>query len=139
VNTVDLAGFTVEAFESGEIDPGAFDHEAHVYVAWLYLEQFPLPEALEKFNAALRRLTVRLGVPGKYHATVTWFFLLLIAERRSADPGADWFRFRRLNADLFEDGGLLEHYYHRQTLASDRARRSFVLPDRLMARGERAA
>jgi hypothetical protein len=127
-----LTGFSVDAFERGEIDPQAFDHEAHVYVAWLYLERFALPAGLEKFDAALRRLTVQLGVPDKYHATITWFFLLLIGERRSADPGADWQQFRRRNADLIEDAGILERYYSRQTLASDRARRAFVLPDRLM-------
>jgi hypothetical protein len=139
LNAAVLAGFTVEAFERGEIDPEAFDHEAHVYLAWLYLERFPLPEALGKFDVALRRLTVKLGVPGKYHATITWFFLLLIAERRNADPGADWNRFRRRNADLVEDGGLLGRYYSRRTLASDRARQSFVLPDRVLDNRERAA
>lgn len=134
-----LHGFTIDAFERGEIDPEAFDHEAHVYMAWLYLERFPLPTGLEKFDVALRRLTEQLGVPGKYHATITWFFLLLIGERRSADPGADWPRFRRRNADLVEDRGLLLRYYSRQTLASDRARQVFVLPDRLLDATERAA
>ena len=130
---------TVEAFERGEIDPDAFDHEAHVHLAWLYLERFPLPEALGKFDTALRRLTLKLGIPGKYHATITWFFLLLIAERRNADPGADWSRFRRRNADLVENGGLLDAYYSHRTLASDRARQAFVLPDRLANNRERAA
>lgn len=139
MNAAALPGFSVEAFERGEIDPDTFDHEAHVYLAWRYLERFPLPAALEKFDAALRRLTAKLGLPGKYHATITWFFLLLIAERRSVDPGADWNRFRQQNADLIEDGGILGRYYSRQTLASDRARQSFVLPDRLMERRERAA
>ena len=131
MNAVLKPAFSVEAFERSEIDPDAFDHQAHVYVAWLYLEQYPLPVALGKFDAALRRLTVKLGIPGKYHATITWFFLLLIGERRAENPGAVWSRFRRRNRDLIEDGGILERYYRRATLASDRARRSFVLPDRL--------
>ena len=139
MNSAVLPTLSVEAFERGEIDPDAFDHEAHVYLAWLYLERFPLPEALGRFDTALRRLTVKLGVPGKYHATITWFFLLLIAERRNAGPGADWRGFRRRNADLVENGGLLEDYYHRGTLASNRARQSFVLPDRLAHNRERAA
>ncbi len=139
MNVAALAEFSVEAFERGEIDPDAFDHEAHVYAAWRYLERFPLPVALERFDAALRQLTARLGVPGKYHATITWFFLLLIAERCDADGGGDWRQFRRHNADLVEDRGILERYYHRQTLASNRARQAFVLPDRLMTRRERVA
>ena len=133
MNAVLKPEFRVDSFERGEIDPEAFDHEAHVHVAWLYLERYPLPVALERFDAALRRLTVKLGIPGKYHATITWFFLLLIGERRAADPGADWSRFRRRNRDLFEDGGLLRRYYRGETLASDCARQSFVLPDRLAA------
>jgi hypothetical protein len=46
VNATALPGFSVEAFERGEIDPEAFDHEAHVYAVWRYLERFPLPAAL---------------------------------------------------------------------------------------------
>jgi hypothetical protein len=124
---------TVDAFENGAIDPETFDHEAHVHVAWLYLERFPLLEAIEKFDAALRHLTASLGIPGKYHATITWFFMLLIAERRDAAPDSDWFRFRRDNEDLVSDGKILQLYYDNETLASDRARQSFVLPDRLAA------
>jgi len=132
VSDTTLPRFDVDAFERGEIDAEAFDHEAHVYLAWRYLAQFPLPTALEKFDAALRRLTVQLGVPDKYHATITWFFLLLIAERRNAEPElqGDWCAFRQCNPDLFERG-LLRRYYRQATLASEGARRSFVLPDRV--------
>jgi len=124
---------TVDAFEKGTIDPDAFDHEAHVYVAWLYLEHFPVPEAIARFDAALRRLTASLGIPGKYHATITWFFMLLIAERRNNGPDSDWIRFRRDNNDLVSDGRILQRYYDSDTLVSDRARRTFVLPNRLAA------
>ena len=133
MNAAAKPAFTVNAFENGAIDPDAFDHEAHVYVAWLYLERFPLLEAIAKFDAALRRLTVSLGIPGKYHATITWFFMMLIAERRDAVPDSDWFRFRRDNDDLVGNGKILQCYYDSETLASDRARQSFVLPDKLAA------
>ena len=45
------------------------------------------------------------------------------------DPQVVW-----RNGDLIDDGGILERYYQRGTLASDRARRHFVLPDRLADR-----
>jgi len=133
MNAAAEPAITVDAFENGAIDPEDFDHEAHVYVAWLYLERLPLLEAIAKFDAALRRLTVNLGIPGKYHATITWFFMMLIAERRNKQPGSNWFRFRRDNDDLISDGRILQRYYDSETLASDRARQSFVLPNRLAA------
>ena len=125
--------FTVEMFEAGAIDADAFDHEAHIYVAWLYLERFSLLEAVDRFSAALRRLTAQFGVPGKYHATITWFYLFLIEERRQQSGGDDWYCFRRKHKDLFVQGetNILKRYYNGATLGSDQARRSFVMPDRL--------
>ena len=92
-----------------------------------------MPEAAARFDAALQRLTEKLGIPAKYHATITWFFMLLIAERRNDGPGSDWYRFRQDNFDLIRDGKVLQRYYTSETLASDRARQSFVMPDRLAA------
>lgn len=93
--------FTVERFEVAALDPALFDHEAHIYVGWLYLRAYPRDEAIARFDAALRRLTEKIGATGKYNAMITWLFLLLIDERRRDDD--DWFAFRKRNADLFDD------------------------------------
>jgi hypothetical protein len=124
--------FTVELFEAGTIDVDAFDHDAHIYVAWLYLERHELLEAIQNFTAALKRLTTQLGIPGKYHETITWFFMVLIEERRKESSACDWYAFRRENDDLFarDEDSILNHYYKHGTLGSERARRSFLLPDR---------
>jgi hypothetical protein len=123
---------TVAALESGNIDAEAFDHEAHVYAAWLFLDAYPAEVASERFAAALKRLTEKLGVPGKYHDTVTRFYMALIAERRAASNDLDWSGFRESNRDLFgRSDNVLSRYYSRERLASDEARRAFVLPDRL--------
>lgn len=125
-----LPPITIVDFEAGSIDAESFDHEAHVYVAWLYLEEFDLADAITRFDAALRRLTARLGVPQKYHATITWLFLLLINERRR--DGEDWSAFRARNGDLVENSrSTLQRYYSESLLFSDDARQHFVLPDRL--------
>jgi hypothetical protein len=126
-----LSTLTIDSFEAGRIDAAAFDHEAHVYLAWLYVREYPLAEAIERFSAALRRLTAALGVPGKYHASITWFFLVLINERDAAAPGTDWESFRTANKDLLSrDEDIVARYYTAQRLASRRARETFVLPDR---------
>jgi hypothetical protein len=126
--------FSIDSLEAGTLDVGSFDHEAHVYLAWLFLEEFPLTEAIARFSSALQRLTATLGVPGKYHATITWFFMLLIAERREAAASNGWFSFRLDNADLFSaDQNIIGRYYSKDLLASARARGTFVLPDKLAA------
>ena len=61
-------------------------------------------------------------------------FLVLIAERRETTPDLDWFRFRARNDDLFHGAAMLGRYYNKDLLMSDRARRTFVLPDRLTTR-----
>ncbi len=124
---------SIESFEDGTIDADAFDHEAHVYVAWLYLQRVPLHEATARYTAALRRLTQQLGIPGKYHETISWFFMLLIEERRCEQESDDWLSFHRDHADVFAhgDANALHRYYSSELLSSDRARRSFMLPDKL--------
>ncbi|MBT8086718.1 MAG: hypothetical protein KJO46_01730 [Gammaproteobacteria bacterium] len=121
---------TIEQFESGELTAGQFDHGAHVYIAWLYVDRYDLATAIGRFDAALRRLTNHLGVPEKYHATITWLFLLLINERFLENEVFPEFRSR--NPDLFENSGMtMRKYYSDALLSSDTARERFVLPDRL--------
>ena len=91
---------TIDHFEAGEIDPDQFDHEAHIYVAWLYLDTWPRDEAIARFDAALQRFTRRIVAETKYNAMITWLFLLLIAERRQ--EGEAWLAFRARNNALFD-------------------------------------
>ena len=92
---------TIDRFEAADIDPARFDHEAHIYVGWLYVMAYPRREAIARFDAALRRLVEKIGARDKYNATITWLYLLLIAERARADE--DWSAFRARNTDLFDD------------------------------------
>ena len=130
----------IRDFEAASIDAERFDHEAHVRVAWEYLKYVDLPQTLARYSAALRSLTARLGVAEKYHATVTGFLLLEIAERRSFCPDADWQAFVDRNPDLFRDvRRLLVSRYDEKRLDSDLARRQFLLPDRGLASTDRPA
>ena len=134
MTTKNIHTLTIEQLEMGEIDAGSFDHESHVYMGWLYVGEFGATRAIEKFTAALKRLVIKLGVPGKYHDTITWFYLLVIAERRMKSGGDDWTTFRRDNPDLFSrNDNVLSRFYSRELLGSDEARNGFVLPDRIAA------
>jgi hypothetical protein len=121
---------TIANFEAGNIDADQFDHLGHVYIGWLYVRQYGTVDALTRFDAGLRRLTLKLGIPGKYHATMTWFFLLLIGERFDERDG--WHTFCNKNADLIADSkATLGRYYSENLLFSKNARERFVLPDNL--------
>ena len=122
---------SIQQFESGQVDAEQFDHEAHVYVGWLFVRTFELGEAIARYDTALKRLTKKLGMPEKYHATITWLFLMLINERARED---DWPSFVARNHDLVADSkSTLQKYYSEELLFSDRARKHFVLPDKLAA------
>ncbi len=58
-------------FERGDVDAEQFDHEAHVFVAWSYLQKYQLQESIARFCKALRKLTKKLGVASKYHETIS--------------------------------------------------------------------
>lgn len=120
----------IHAFEAGDIDPEQFDHAAHVRVVWCYLQQFPAAAALARFTSALRALTERLGMPQKYHETITWFFVIVIAHRVASSRSRTWEGFKTENSDLIgKSSTLLRRYYSAARLDSADARRAFVLPD----------
>ena len=132
MNAVANPDVSIAALESADLDAEAFDHESHVYVAWLYLERWQLHEATQRFSAAIRRLTVKLGAETKYHETITCFFMQLINQRRETTTLPTWFEFRRDNVDLLENAGaVLGRYYSKELLQSELARQQFLLPDQL--------
>lgn len=120
----------IEAFEHATLRPGDFHHEVHVKLAWLYSRERPLVDALARITDGLMRLTVRLGVPEKYHATITCAYVLLINERlERTGRAASWSDFAMANPDLLaRNKAALLCYYSPEELASDLARRVFVLP-----------
>ena len=125
-----IPGPSIEQFEALAFDAEGFDHEAHVAVAWRYLQQFEAPECIARYRDTLKRLTDSLGVPGKYHETMTWFYMLAVAERAGVNEPGDWHSFRERNEDLFaKEPALIGRYYSERRLSSDEARRRFVLPD----------
>jgi hypothetical protein len=132
MNVVLKPAVSIESLEAGNVDADAFDHEAHIYAAWLYLERWPLQEAIMNFRAAIIRLTIKLGAETKYHETITWFFMLLINQRRVETGASTWAAFRQHNADLIKDAGeTLHRYYSEELLASEAARQHYLLPDQL--------
>jgi hypothetical protein len=121
----------IEEFEQGHA-PGGFHHADHVRVAFAYVALYSFPEAASRFCAALKRFAAAQGKPQLYHETITWAYLVLIRERIArAGRSETWEEFAARNPDLLIwKGGVLSALYRQETLDSEIARHTFVLPDR---------
>lgn len=120
----------IRAFEQATLPKAAFTHRTHVRAAWSYLRAAPFHDAVARFATALQRYASSLGASAKYHETMTVAWMALVAERLAATPDLDWDGFAAAHVELFETPSLLASYYSGECLASERARQTFVLPDR---------
>jgi hypothetical protein len=121
----------IQRFENCTLPAEGFHHREHVKAVWLYLRRYPLIETLTRFSESLKRFANANGKPNLYHETITWAYALLINERIERN-GRDetWPEFSERNADLFDwKNTILKSYYREETLRSELARKTFVLPD----------
>jgi hypothetical protein len=97
----------------------------------MFVRHYGMTDALGRFADALKRFAAAKGAVGLYHETITWAYLFLVAERVARTPGVNWDAFAAANPDLLSwKPSLLERYYTSETLKSDLARRTFLMPDR---------
>jgi len=114
-----------------------FHHADHLRMPFLYLCQYPILGALERFSRARQRFATANGKPNLYHETITWAFLFLIREHlmlQSFCQGAQpsWNEFAAENSDLLDRNSklILGDYYFDETLAPELAKTIFILPNR---------
>ncbi len=118
------------AFEACEISPEAFDHAAHVRLAYIYLCSHSVEAAAERMKRSLLAFLAHLGVEeGKYHETMTraWIMAVHYFMTESRDGGSAA-AFIAANTELLDAKIMLTHY-SAEVLFSPRARQSFVRPD----------
>lgn len=121
----------IARFEDCTLPNAAFHHRDHVRLAWLYLRRQPPLAALARFVESLKRFAHANGHDGLYHETITWAYLFLVHERMATGPEAEaWEDFAARNPDLLTwRPSILGTYYRGETLASELARRVFLMPD----------
>jgi hypothetical protein len=122
----------IERFEQGSLPAQGFHHVDHVRVAFTYLCRYPALEAVQKFSIGLKRFATAQGKEQLYHETLTWAYMFLIRERMARNGNSQhWEEFARKNEDLLAwKDGVLKRYYREDTLTSEIAKATFVLPDR---------
>lgn len=119
------------AFDALAIRPPDFRHREHVRLAFALLtREGDLASAAVAYRAGLRRFAAAAGAAGKYHETITWAYLAIIAERMQERAFGSSHELLAEHPDLLDHqrGALARHYDVAELIASPRARGTFVLP-----------
>jgi len=117
-------------FESCELDPAAFDHRAHLRLAYACLAGGGTDDAHARVRRGLLRFLDAHGIdPAKYHETLTRAWILAVRHFMARTDGAQSAdAFLERNPELLDSRIMLTHY-SREALFSEDARSRFVRPD----------
>lgn len=121
-----------QQFEDKTLDPDEFNHKGHLRIAWLYLSQQPLAQAVNSVCAGIKAYAESLGAKDKFHHTLTEATVRLISERMDSGKYRYFYEFLKNNLDLITElKQLIANQYSEELLNSERARNEYVEPDRI--------
>lgn len=117
-------------FESFSVDPSAFNHRAHLRLAYIYLASHDTETAYQLMRDSLQAFLDHLGVGGsKYHDTMTRAWIMAVRHFMEKTPDCE-------SADSLIDAHpemldtkIMQTHYSAALLFSDEARAGFVEPD----------
>src|SRR5262245_57688102 len=119
-----------EDFAAGRIEPGAFDHRAHIRLAYTFLAEHDTETALTLMRAALLTFIRRNNVPvAKYHETLTRAWILAVRYFMAISPAAASSAEFIANNPKMLDAKIMLTHYSAEVLFSPEARARFVEPD----------
>lgn len=120
-------------FEDQSLPRDAWNHRAHLKVAYLYLTRYSFDEALRRMQTGVRAYNAAHGIvdspTGGYHETITCAWLQLVhTTLQQFGPAASADAFFDAQSQLSSPRSLLL-FYSRDLLMSAEARATFVSPD----------
>jgi hypothetical protein len=120
----------LQQIETVTINPELFTHEAHIRMAWLYLNKFDHETALQQISSAIKGIDAKYAGGVKYHHTITLVFANTMAALMKGSTHNTWQEFVDLNAGLSISKKFLGDYYSDELLYSDEAKTQFIAPDK---------
>jgi hypothetical protein len=117
-------------FERCAYPPAAFDHRAHIRLAYAYLCDHDTDTAYEAVRGALLAFLTHHNVGiSKYHDTITRAWIMAVRHFMELTPAAGSADdFIAQNPQML-DARIMMTHYSAELLFSDEARRRFVAPD----------
>lgn len=119
-------------FRDCTLEPDLFSHEAHLRLAWIYLNAHGIDTVIQYCLGQIQRFDQVYGDGRKFHATLTVAAVKALAHFKSRSRSHSFpdflAEFPRLKTDF---RGLLAQHYSFDVLGHPIARRQYVQPDRL--------
>jgi hypothetical protein len=120
----------VRKFERCEFAPEEFTHARHLTVACWYLCTMPPDAALSQMRAGLQQFIAHHGKQGKYHETITRFWMELLSDFLAGQPPLTPLIDKVNKAvKLYGTKEVLFAYYTRERALSEAAKREWLEPD----------
>ncbi len=117
-------------FEACRIEPAAFDHRAHIRLAYCYLAEHDAEMALTMMRSALQAFIEHHQIPvAKYHETLTQAWILAVRHFMAIAPAADSAAGFIAGSPRLLDSKIMLTHYSTEVLFSPEARARFVEPD----------
>jgi hypothetical protein len=119
-------------FENCELAPTLFNHEAHLRIAWIYINRYGVEKAVIRLCSQLRNYVSHVGAFTKYNETLTiaavrtvYHFMLKSKSHNFRDFISENLRLSHNFKEL-----LLQHY-KTDIFTSETAKREYLLPELL--------
>ena len=105
-----------------------FDHRQHLRFAWTVLGELP-PEEAVLFVATEIHDFAEAHAPGKYHETLTQYWVSVVAHTRSAGGDVSDLEDHLERFPMLLNSGLARQHYSATVLASGTAKETYLPPD----------
>lgn len=119
-------------FAEGTLDPKLFNHEAHLRLAWIHIQQSGVEKAIEIINKQLFDFVNALGAGDKFNQTVTTAAIRAVYHFMLKSDTTNFQEFIQENPRLknqFKD--LLFSHYKTDIFKSEKAKREYLEPELL--------
>jgi len=117
-------------FANCELSPSLFNHEAHLRLAWMYINKYGIEEALHKVQSQLLNFVTHVGATDKYNKTLTIAAVKTVYHFTLKSKAATFqhfmLEFPRLQNN-FKD--LLAAHYSFDVFTLEAAKKSYIAPD----------
>ena len=119
-----------EKFSTCSFRPLWFTHEAHLRLAWMYVNKYGKEIAFEKYSEQLQAFANKYNAKGKYNATVTYASIQIMSRFIEKSEAYDFQDFINEFPELKSKfKGLLTTHYSSDIFTSKEAKKHILQPD----------